>query len=150
MVDGTSEKISIAQSLGLDGKLVALCLCTVLAAAVVYSAWLLGADRTLVETLNRFSDALGAMLGFAILGSPVIIPCMVVGWSLGWIIGGLVRLPFRARTLIAAGVLGGSAVLPFLFFFGSSGYAAEILVRPLLCIVPISAILIAAVIYRKR
>ncbi|WP_156317712.1 hypothetical protein [Cypionkella psychrotolerans] len=154
MSDGSRQMSSLARSFGLDGKLVALCLCTVLAAAVVYSAWMSGADRPFAEALSRFPAGLAAMLGFAVLFSPLIVPCMLIGWVVGWIAGGVVRLPLPARTAIAAGVLGAAAVLPVMFFFGRSGYAAEnewrILVRPLLWIAPTSAILVALSIYRKR
>ena len=154
MGDGSRQIVSLARSLGLNCKLFALCLCTVLAAAVVYSAWMSGADRPLDEVLSRFPAILAAMLAFAVLFSPLIVPCMLVGWVVGWIVGGVVRLPLPARTAIAAGVLGGAAVLPVMFFYGYGGYAAEnewrILVRPLLWIVPTSAILVALIIYRKR
>lgn len=154
MSDGPRRKISLAQSLGLDRKLVALCLCTVLVAAVVYSAWMTGADRPLAEALNRFLGGSAAMLGFALLFSPLIAPCMLIGWSVGWVVGGVVRLPLLARASTAAGFLGGSAVLPLIYLFARSGYAAEnewrLLVRPLLWIVPTSAILLAPIIYRRR
>ena len=154
MSDGTRNATGLVQSLGLDGKLVVLCLSTVLASTVVYSAWMAGTDRPLAEALNRFPVGFAAMLGFAVLLSPIIAPCMFIGWSVGWVLGGVARLPLLARTLIAAGVLGGSAVLPFIFFFGRHGYAAEnewrLLVRPLLWIVPTAAILIALMIYRRR
>ena len=154
MSDGSRQKVSLARSLGLDSKFVALCLCTVLAAAVVYSAWVSGNGRPLADALSRFPTGLVAMLGFAVMFSPLIAPCMVVGWSVGWVVGGVVCLPLLARSAIAAGVLGAAAVLPVMFFFGRNGYAAEnewrILVRPLLWIVPTSAILVALIIYRKR
>lgn len=154
MSDGARKTTSLGQSLGFDGKLVVLCLSTLLASTFVYSAWMAGTDRPLAEALNRFPAGFAAMLGFAVLLSPIIAPCMYIGWSVGWVLGGVIRLPLRARTLIAAGILGGGAVLPFIFFFGGDGYAAEnewkLLVRPLLWIAPTSAILIAVMIYRRR
>ncbi len=154
MSDGTSKEIRLAKSLGWDGKLVALSVSTVLSSVAIYSAWAIRTDLSLVETLNRFLSGFVAMLGFAVLAFPLIVPCMLIGWSAGWVAGGAIRLPVLARATIAAAVLGGSAVLPITYFFGRSGYAAEnewrVLVLPLLWIVPSSAILAAQIIFRRR
>jgi hypothetical protein len=154
MIDGTSKRIRLARSLGWDGKLVALSVSTILSSAAVYSAWMAGLDLPLVDALNRFLNGLISMLGFAVLALPLIVPCMLIGWSVGWIAGGAIRLPALARASIAAALLGGSAVLPIAYFFGRVGYAAEnewrILVLPLLWIVPSSAVLASQIVFRRR
>lgn len=154
MIDRTSKRIRLARSLGWDGKLVALSVSTILSSAAAYSAWMAKLDSSLVEALNRFLQGFVSMLGFALLAIPLIGPCMLIGWSVGWVAGGALRLPALARASIAATLLGGSAVLPIAYFFGRVGYAAEnewrILVLPLLWIVPSSAVLAAQIVFRRR
>lgn len=160
MVDGTSNRSRLARSLGWDGKLVVLSVATILSSAVIYaawaaySAWVAGLDLSLLEALNRFLSGLVYMLGFAVVAVPLIGPCMLIGWTVGWVAGGAIRLPALARASIAAALLGGSAVLPVAYFFGRVGYAAEnewrILVLPLLWIVPISAVLASQIVFRRR
>ena len=160
MIDGTSKGIRLARSLGWDGKLVVLSVATILSSAViysawaVYSAWMAGPNLSLIEALNRFLNGSVSMLGFAVLAVPLIGPCMLIGWSMGWVAGGAIRLPALARASIAAALLGGSAVLPVAYFFGRVGYAAEnewrILVLPLLWIVPSSAVLASQIVFRRR
>jgi hypothetical protein len=113
-----------------------------------------GLDVSLVAVLDRFLAGFASMLGFALLAIPLIGPCMLIGWSAGWVAGGAIRLPALARASLAAALLGGGAVLPITYFFGRVGYAAEnewrILVLPLLVIVPSSAVLAAQIVFRRR
>jgi hypothetical protein len=160
MIDGTSKRIELARSLGWDGKLLALSVSTILTSAAiysawaVYSAWVAGPDLSVSEALNRFLSGSVSMLGFAVLAVPLIGPCMLIGWSLGWVAGGAIRLPALARASVAAALLGGGAVLPVAYFFGRAGYAAEnewrIFVLPLLWIVPSSAVLASQIVFRRR
>ena len=160
MIDGTSRTVRLARSLGLDGKAVALSVSTITSSAAlysawsVYSAWMAGLDLPLVEAMDRFIAGFVSMLGFAVFALPLIAPCMLIGWSVGWVAGGAIRLPTLARASIAAAILGGSSVLPITYFFGRAGYAAENewrnLVLPLLCIVPSSAVLASQIVFRRR
>lgn len=144
---------SVRRFLGLDVKFAASCIGTVFATAFGYSAWMLGNNRALADALASLPTAAIVTFGIATISLPLVAPCMLIGWTLGWVVGGLVRLPPPLRNLIAAGFLGGSAVLPFLLIFGRGGYAAEnewrFVVRPLLWIAPAASTLLSVVIYRK-
>ena len=145
---------TLAQVCGLDARFFVLGLYTVIATSVVYAAWLVGVDRPLDDALLRFLTGTFWMLGAAVMASPLFVPCMVTGWSLGWVFGDLSRLPVLVRATVAAFGMGSFAVLPILLTFGrTTGWSAQNdwnnVVYPMLLIIPTSAILIAPWIYRK-
>ncbi len=154
MSDEIDLRMRLKQSLGIDRKFFFLCFWTAFTTAVAYAVWTLGTNQSLAEALRRFPLTLFVALEIVILFSPLVVPCMLIGWSVAWVLGRLFRLPLRARILIAAGILGASAVLPFFYFFGRIGYAAEnewrLAIRPLLLLTPTAAILVSQIVYRRR
>lgn len=154
MSDGIRHRTGIAESLALNGKFFALCFWTVITSVGVYSFshTMPTSDETFIQAILLYLAGLYSMLLWGAMLSPYIIPTMLIGWSASWVLGGLLRLPSLARVLISAGIMGGSAVLPLIIVFGGGDSEGpwEILLLPLLLIVPPSAIFVALIVYRER
>jgi fructose-specific phosphotransferase system IIC component len=135
----------------MDRHLMAFYPLLLLTAPTAYSAWAVFSNRPWAEAIARFIPALGGMLSFALVLSPILLPAALLGWAVTWSVLRLAGLHGPVQALFAGAVAGLCAALPLTYAFRGpdNDSAWQVLVYPLLWIAPVSGAIAAWVVYRK-